>query len=55
MWAERMKERGRAVTVKRVFSDRIPSGPGRANCGGKLADAFGEGLEVYYNITKGGL
>ena len=52
-YVEIMQTRGNAVEIQRIFSDRIPCGVERANCRGKLSEAFGSGLEVYYNILGG--
>ena len=54
MWYDMMKnQQGRDVKVLSVFSDRIPCGTNRANCAGKLGDAFGQDLDVFFNILKG--
>ncbi len=52
-WAETLSSRGNDVQVLRLFSDRIPCGPKSANCLEKLQDAFGDALEVFYNIRSG--
>lgn len=54
-WVERMKARGHAVEVQRLFTERAPCGISSANCLGKLADAFAPTPEVYYNILHGAL
>ncbi|MFN9341046.1 MAG: hypothetical protein ACK6DB_00480, partial [Planctomycetota bacterium] len=53
-WYDILKnQQGREVKVLSVFSDRIPCGTDRANCVGKLGDAFGQDLDVFFNILKG--
>jgi hypothetical protein len=55
-WYDILKnQQGRDVTVLSVFSDRIPCGTNRANCIGKLGDAFGLDLDVFFNILKGSI
>ncbi len=53
-WYDILKiQQGRDVKVLSVFSDRIPCGTNRANCVGKLGEAFGQHLDVFFNIFKG--
>gem|GEM_PF-5472292 len=51
-WYELMKKK-HEVKVLSIYSERAPCGAERANCIGKLSDAFGQDLNVYFNIRKG--
>ena len=44
---EKLRSKGNKVEVQAVFTDRYPCGTARANCLGKLQDAFGT-IKVYF-------
>lgn len=46
-------QQGKNVKVLSVFSDRLPCGRDRANCIGKLGDAFGMDINVFFAIYRG--
>ena len=47
-WEDKMRERGRNVSVQRVYSERPPCGPMSANCRDTLGNRYGKNLEVYH-------
>jgi len=54
-WHELQVQRGRQVEVLRVYTERMPCGPGQANCREVLGRRYGSDLEVFHSQGTGPL